>query len=231
LPVARLLAKLKQAERAFLSGWGNDVSTPQARRLAHLHFHLADHQFLRAMWSNLSRVAPQVWRSNQPSPARLELYQKRGFRTILTLRGQTNQSFVLLETEACAKLGLRLETCGLSATSLAPKNRMLLLLDLFDTIELPFLIHCKSGADRTGLAAAMYLLHYDLADCATAARQLHWRYLHFSNSRSGVLDHMITAFGRARIASGGHLALRDWIEHEYDPDRLTAEWKSETGRS
>lgn len=231
MPVARLFARLKTAERAFLDGWGNDLSTPTGRLMAHLHFHLADHQFLRALYSNWAQVAPGVWRSNQPSPGRLRALHRRGFRTILTLRGQKKHSFALLETEACADLGLRLVTCGMSATSLSPPERMLELLDVFDRIERPFLIHCKSGADRTGLAAAMYLLHYDLAEPDVAARQLHWRFMHYASSRAGILDHAIAAYGKARRAAGGTLALRDWLGQGYDPEALTAEWKAETGRA
>jgi protein tyrosine phosphatase (PTP) superfamily phosphohydrolase (DUF442 family) len=229
--LARLLAKLKGAERVFLDGWGKDLSTPRGRMLAHLHFHLADHQFLRAMYANRTQVAPGVWRSNQPSPRRLRDLHRRGFRTILTLRGQTKHSFALLEAEACDALGLRLVTLGMSATSLSPRARMLELLDVFDEVERPFLIHCKSGADRTGLAAAMYLLHYDLADVDKAAQQLHWRFMHYQSSRAGILDHAIRAFGRARVAAGGNLALRDWLTDSYDPKALTAEWKAETGRA
>jgi protein tyrosine phosphatase (PTP) superfamily phosphohydrolase (DUF442 family) len=231
VPVSALLARLKTAERAFLHGWGNDISSPLGRVTAHLHFHLADHQFLRAIYSNHFPVAEGVWRSNQPSPGRLETLKMRGFRTILTLRGQTKNSFALLETEACARLGLRLECCGMSATALGPRSRMLELLDLFDRIERPFLIHCKSGADRTGLASALYLLHFGLADHATAARQLHWRFMHFANSRAGVLDHVITAYGKACDASARPLALRTWIETQYDPVHLTAEWEAQTGRA
>ena len=32
------------------------------------------------------------------------------------------------------------------------------LLDLFDSCRYPLLIHCKSGADRTGLASGLYLM-------------------------------------------------------------------------
>lgn len=224
---ARLAAKVQTAERAFRTGWGGDITTPHGRRAAHLHLHLADHQFLRTWWTNLHEFAPGAWRANQPSPAQLARYRARGIRTILNLRGATRQSFYLLEAEACAQLGLTLVSCGLGARSLVPRARMLELLDAFERIERPFLMHCKSGADRTGLAAALYLLHIEGAPVAVAARQLHRRFLHFRNAPTGILDHMLDAFARDHAATG--IGLRDWIATRYDPQALMAEWDRSRG--
>jgi protein tyrosine phosphatase (PTP) superfamily phosphohydrolase (DUF442 family) len=224
---ARVAAKVQSAERALRTGWGGDLSTPAGRRAAHLHLHLADHQFLRTWWTNLHEFAPGAWRANQPSPAQLARYKARGVRTILNLRGATKASFFLLEEEACTRLDMTLATCAMSARSLVSRTRMLELLSLFETIEKPFLMHCKSGADRTGLAAALYLLHIERAPVEVAARQLHWRFVHFRKGATGVLDHMLDAYARDHRASG--ISIRDWIETVYDPHRLMAEWDRAQG--
>ena len=44
----------------------------------------------------------------------------------------------------------------------------------------PILIHCRSGADRTGLASVVYLARVAHADEETAERQLSIRYGHFA---------------------------------------------------
>ena len=98
----------------------------------------------------------------------------------------------------------------------------LALFHTFATAQRPMLIHCKSGADRSGLAAALYLILVCDAPVATALRQLHWRYLHFSGGPRGVLDHMIRRYGAAQAARG--VALQDWIATDYDPVALTAEF-------
>lgn len=224
---ARFAARLQRAEHSFRTGWGGDISTPASRRAAYLHLHLADHQFLRTWWTNLEEFAPGAWRANQPSPAQLARYKARGIRSILNLRGAARQSFALLEEEACDRLDLNLVTCGLSARSLSPRHRMLDLLDTFDTIERPFLMHCKSGADRTGLAAALYLLHVEHAPVEVAARQLHWRFAHLRNSPTGILDHMLDAFARDHRATG--ITIRDWIATAYDPMALMTEWDRSRG--
>lgn len=220
--MSRIAAQVQSAERFARTGWGGDLSTPAGRRAAHLHLHLADHHFLRVFWTNLHEFAPGAWRANQPSPAQLARYKARGIRTILNLRGAANQSFYLLEAEACAQLDLSLVTCGMSARSLVEPARMLQLLETFETIEKPFLMHCKSGADRTGLAAALYLLHIEHAPVEVAAQQLHWRFVHRRNAPTGVLDHMLDAYAKDQRSSA--IAIRDWIATRYDPQALMAEW-------
>lgn len=224
---ARVAATVQHAERALRTGWGSDLSTPAGRRAAHLHLYLADHHVLRTFWTNLHEFAPGAWRANQPSPAQLARYKARGIRTILNLRGAMQGSFYLLEEEACAQLDLSLVTCGLSARSLVHRVRLLELLDAFERIERPFLMHCKSGADRTGLAAALYLLHIEGAPVEVAARQLHWRFVHRRNAPTGVLDHMLDAYARDHRTTGQ--SIRDWIAGAYDPDALMAEWDRSRG--
>jgi hypothetical protein len=46
----------------------------------------------------------------------------------------------------------------MSATKRPSRRELLTLLDLFARCSYPLLIHCKSGADRTGLASGLYLM-------------------------------------------------------------------------
>jgi protein tyrosine/serine phosphatase len=228
LPLARLRASIARAESAFRNGWGRDISTPGGRRMATLHMHLADHAFLRTVWTNLEEFAPGAWRSNQPSPARIARYHAMGIRTILNLRGTPNHSYYLFEVETCRRLGLTLIDFGLAARSLAEPAKLLALLDAFETIPHPFLMHCKSGADRTGLAAALYLLHIKGAPVAQAQDQLHWRYVHLRNAPTGILDHMLDAYAAEHAATG--IAIRPWLATRYDRDALSASWAAARGR-
>jgi protein tyrosine/serine phosphatase len=223
MPFDRLKDSLDRLEERFRLGWGRDISTPAGRVAAWWHFQLADHAFLRALWRNEHEIAPGVWRANQPSPRRIAEYARRGFRTILNLRGMNGHSHDLFEREACARHGLALEEQRLSTGALVEAGRLLDLLDAFDRVEKPVLIHCKSGADRTGLAAAMYLIAVEGRPVAEAMRQLHWRYLHFRSRKTGILDHMLESFAADHAATG--IGLRDWIATAYDPERLTAEWR------
>ena len=62
---------------------------------------LKDHGFLRVWWHNLHEIRPGVWRSNQPSPARVHAAADRGIKTIINLRGPRSDGGWRLEKEAC----------------------------------------------------------------------------------------------------------------------------------
>lgn len=206
-----------------VGAFGNDVSTLRTRRLALVHFQLFDHAFLRGLWTNLSEISPGVWRSNQPSPRRIKRYKRMGIKTILSLRGHPAHpmSFMLLEQQRCAELGIELVVANLNARSVAPKENYLKVLDLLDTLKPPFLFHCKSGADRAGLASALYLLHVKGMSLNEARKQLCLRYMHLKCTKTGILDHLLTCY-ESDIKAHGPIAIRDWFETHYDRDKIAA---------
>jgi hypothetical protein len=75
------------------------------------------------------------------------------------------------------------------------------------------LVHCKSGADRAGFAAAVFLI-LDGRDMAQARRQLSLRFGHWRRSRAGVLDAVLEAFARDAGTGGDFLG---WLRDAYDP--------------
>ena len=227
--LSNLADRWKSLESRLAVEWGSDISTPDARRKALLHFHILDHGMLRALWFNLSEISPDVWRCNQPSKRGVQRLKDLGIKTILNLRGANQRSPYLFEKEACEELGLDLVSCQISARSLAPRQNILELLDAFESIERPFVMHCKSGADRAGLAAAFYLLHIKGATCARAKKQLSFRHLHISASATGILDHVLDAYEQKNAQSP--IPLREWIETCYDPLELTAEFNQARSKS
>lgn len=216
----RLFAWLKSIENSLDHALGKDISTDRARRRARLHFHVVDHGILRTFWTNLFEIAPGVWRSNQPSQDRLRKYKAMGINTVLNLRGVTDRSPYLFEKEACHELGMSMVNHKLSARSLARKAELLSLLDTFETIQKPFVMHCKSGADRAGLAAALYLLHIEGASVEEARKQLSFKYVHIRASKTGVLDHMLAAY--AADSKVDTISIRDWLQSRYNRKRLQA---------
>lgn len=219
-----LSARLKQYERNLRAKFGGDISTPEARRAAWWTFQLLDHAFLRYWWTNFAQVAPGVFRSNQPHPGRLERHARRGMRAVLNLRGASQNPHYLFEREACDALGLHLHDLQISARTLSEPGRYLELLDAFETLPKPFVMHCKSGADRAGLASAMYLIHIEGMPLAEAKEQLSLRFIHLKNAPTGILDHFLTVFGRAQAETG--ISLRDWIATGYDRAAVTDEFNA-----
>ncbi|MCI2399050.1 tyrosine-protein phosphatase [Aliiroseovarius subalbicans] len=224
----RIFNAFKRWERDFNDSFGDNISTPKGRRQARVHTHVVDHAFLRGIWTNLDQVAPGVWRSNQPSGKRLARHKADGIHTILNLRGKGTHGVYLFEAEACAELGMTLVDHSMDARALASAQEYLTLLDLFDTIEKPFLMHCKSGADRTGLASAFYLIDQMGATPEQAAGQLSLRYIHLKSIQTGILDHLLADFTAEHGKDG--ISLRDYLATRYDRDALTDSWNAKRGR-
>lgn len=215
-------------QQRIAATYGTSIATPEARRAAWWHFQLMDHAFLRGVWTNLDQVAPGVWRSNQPSPQRLRQYRARlGLKSVINLRGSGAQGFYLFEAEACRDLGLTLHDLSFSARRAPTRSALLNALDLFAVVEKPVLIHCKSGADRTGLMSALYLMAIEGRPLAEAQRQLSFRYLHLKSTDTGILDHFLTLY--AAEAKGRDV--RAWIEQDYEPERLTTSFAALRGRT
>ena len=207
--------------------YGSSIATREARRAAWWHFQLMDHAFLRGLWTNLDQIAPGVWRANQPSPRRLESYHRKlGLKSVVNLRGGSQQGFYLFEAEVCHKLGLTLHDVHFSARRAPKKAALLAMFDLFETLQKPVLIHCKSGADRTGLISALYLLDVEKRPLAEAKRQLSFRYLHLKSTETGIMDHFLTAYQ----AEAKGRPIRDWVVQDYDPARLTASFAALRGK-
>jgi len=228
LETTRMFGKLDRAmdKLAHLRrhGFGSDLSTTEGRFKGFLHFYFFDHAIIRTFWTNLFEIAPGVWRSNQPSPRRISRYSKMGIKTILNLRGTSNAGRYLMEEDACRKKNIKLVSITLSARNAAPKEKYLELLEIFDTLEKPFLIHCKSGADRAGIVSAFYLLHVEKLPLTIARRQLSLRYVHIKWIRTGVLDHILDAY-EADMDRFGQMELKEWLTKYYDSEKITATFK------
>lgn len=215
----RLKDKMLAWQDRMAAKYGSSITTREARRAAWWHFQLMDHAFLRALWTNLDEIAPSVWRANQPSPRRLAAYQRRlGLASVVNLRGASQQGFYLFEAEICHKLGLTLHDVHFSARRAPKKAALLAVFDLFEKLQKPVLIHCKSGADRTGLISALYLLDVEHRPLAEAKRQLSFRYLHLKSTETGIMDHFLTLYE----AEAQGRSIRDWVANDYDPARLKA---------
>ncbi|MCR8722959.1 fused DSP-PTPase phosphatase/NAD kinase-like protein [Frigidibacter sp. ROC022] len=222
--IRRFFNRIHEAEKRWSKSYGTDISTPRGRRQAVWHYHLADHGFLRVFWTNLFEIAPGVWRSNQPSARRLRRYREMGIRTILNLRGVDRYSFYLFEREAADRLGIEMIDIKIYARHLVPREQFMKLFSLFDRIERPFVLHCKSGADRAGLVSALWLLDQENRPVEEAQRQLHWRYAHLKGTRTGILDHLLQAYADDNAESP--IGIRDWFATRYDPEALTRSFET-----
>jgi protein tyrosine/serine phosphatase len=127
-------------------------------------------------------VRNEVYRSAQPTAAQITRYvADHGIKSVLNLRGASaGQDWYDAEMAASDALGLVHTDFRMSASIAITATEAKALVALMDRMPKPLLIHCRHGADRTGLAAALYLAQIAGAEEETAEAQLSIRYGHFS---------------------------------------------------
>ena len=188
--------------------------TPATKRKARLHFYLFDHAFLRLFWTNMDEVAPGVFRSNQPGRRRLRQLARDGVKGVISLRGPNRTPAFVLEEAYCERFGLEMHVAELQARKPPLTENVIDLIETFRRVPHPFVMHCKSGSDRAGLASAIYLLAIENASLEEARKQLSMRYLHSAHTKTGVLDRFLDLY-EARLAKGP-IPFEDWVRTEYD---------------
>jgi protein tyrosine/serine phosphatase len=148
---------------------------------------------------NLHAVsAGTLYRSAQLSKtdARWAVREYR-IKSVLNLRGaHAGQSWYDDEIAAADELGLAHFDYPLSAKRFVTSQQIDEILDIVRKAPKPLLIHCKSGADRSGLVAALYRFSEAGASAVEADRELSLIYGHFPylTSRSGAMDDSFWAF-------------------------------------
>ena len=188
-----------------------NLSTARDRRAAYAHYVWNDHAYFRLAYLNAHWISDEMVRAAQPWPFQFKAWRDRGIRTIVNLRGGRD-SHHMLEDAACRRYGLKQVNYVVASRDVPSREQILGARALFEGLEYPALMHCKSGADRAGLAAGLAIL-FEGGSAAQALAQLSWRFGHFSRSRTGILDAFFLHY--AAVAEG-RVPFLLWVEREYD---------------
>ncbi len=132
---------------------------------------------------NFNPVVPgQVYRSAQPTPSALRDYAARyKIRSIINLRGDnTGKTWYDDEVRTAGELGIKHIDFGISARKELDRNEVQQLIALMRDAPKPLLIHCNAGADRSGLASALYLADIAQQSEEVAEGQLSFYFGHIS---------------------------------------------------
>ncbi|MCQ8241902.1 protein tyrosine phosphatase [Rhizosaccharibacter radicis] len=194
------------------------LDRPAARRAAWRDSLFVDHAIFRTVWTNFAPVVPgKVYRCNHPTPWQLRAAARRlGLRTLVNLRGHRRCGSDALSREAAGRIGLAHVDMAFESRGAPHRDRILRFAGLYREIAFPMLMHCKSGADRAGLASGLVLM-FEGGNSQDALDQLSPRFGHFRRSRTGILD---AFFLRYRADAEGRLPLLDWVRDEYDEAAL-----------
>ena len=206
-----------------------EFATPQGRKRAWRALMLGDHGVLRLLYDNSHEISPgHLWRTYQPSPAKLAKWQRRGIKTVINLRGDKLSGFYLLEEEACKALGLKLHNFQVFSRE-APSPEILHGAQaLFNEIEYPAIMHCKSGADRAGLMSVLYKFFVDKKPLDEALEQLTFKYGHVRQGKTGVIDFAFSKYIAYANETGKDLSSVDdffeWVDTKYDYKETKSEF-------
>ncbi len=213
---ARRMARIAKFERP--------IDGPLSRLGAWANMLLLDHGVFRLAYLNKHPVGSGIiWRSAQPTPHQFAWFKRQGVRTVISLRGGREHGSWPLQREACERQGLKLVEFVMRSREAPSRETVLAARDFFAGVEYPAVMHCKSGADRAGLAAALFLILHEGVPVREAARQLSPRFGHWRFAKTGILD----AFFARYLVEGESRGqdFLDWVEHDYDPEQLMHEFR------
>jgi protein tyrosine phosphatase (PTP) superfamily phosphohydrolase (DUF442 family) len=186
------------------------------------------HEVSRRLFGwNFHVVVPgRVYRGAQPTPHLVEqLVEEHGVRTIVNLRGcGIPADWYVKETQAVQQLGINQEDICFSALRLPSSQELRRLVEVLDRAEYPIYLHCRRGADRTGMAAAIVMLlgHVESAGAnvtlAQAHKQLGLWYGHVAVGETRVLDRFFDLYADWLDKQGrdhNSAVFRHWLLEEY----------------
>lgn len=211
--------KVKARWHALCAG---DFNNPWLRLIAKIDLWLFDFALLRVAVNHPCEVAPGVWRSNQPTPGRLKALSKRGFKSVINLRGPAPGGAYQLERFYCDRLGLALYDVKMSARRPPDIDKVEQLKAVLTEAPRPLLLHCKSGADRAGLASALVQL-YEGVPVEQAKGQLSFRFLHVKGASTGMLDYFLETYEAANKLEP--ISFDDWLRDGYDREYILSSFK------
>ena len=116
----------------------------------------------------------KLYRSAQLTTQELEeAIRQYQIKTVISLRGSPGEtSYYEREADTLTRLQIKFVPVPLSDDFYPNENDLKLILNEFDAGQYPILIHCRVGADRTGMIAAIYERAYMNKSIDESLRQL-----------------------------------------------------------
>ncbi len=134
-------------------------------------------------------------------------------RTVINLQGPSpDKPWYQAELAESQRAGVKHYDVALSDNKLPPPERLKTLFEILDSASYPILIHCKAGADRSGLVSVLYLATYrDVPIRSAVDSQLTWRYGHMPIGRAVAMDRFFDLY----FKTNDGLGVREWAISRY----------------
>jgi protein tyrosine/serine phosphatase len=224
--MAKLGKRARRTIKRLTLGWRQalvDNSPEWLRRTvgptaSYLDSILIDHGIFRLIYLNQHPLGENAWRSAQPAPHHIRALARRGVRTIVNLRGERLCGSYWLEHEACRRYGIKLVNFQVRSRAAPTREEIKAARDLFDRVEYPILLHCKSGADRAGLMSVLYRFLKEGVPLEEAKKELSLRYGHIRQADTGILDYFFDRYLEDNARSP--IPFFEWLDKVYDPVEL-----------
>jgi protein tyrosine phosphatase (PTP) superfamily phosphohydrolase (DUF442 family) len=173
--------------------------------------------------SNLHTVVEgEIYRSAQPTGERLAQWiDELSLASVVNLRGRKSEDdrhWLVEEIATAERAGIEHVSIRMSAGDVPPAPTLRKLVETIDTAPRPMLLHCKAGAERSGLASAVAIL-LETGDLEAARREfaLDKGFVHWINPRlPRVLDDYATWLAERGETSTPD-RFRAWVATEYAP--------------
>jgi len=158
--------------------------------------------------------AGKVYRSGQlDEDGFKDAIQMHGIKSIVNLRGSRKTALWYSGEKAlCAAENVDHADIDIGLGELPSPEVLRDLVEKFESGPYPMLIHCRSGADRTALAATLYQNIVEKRPLDEAMRaQVSWRYGHFAVGKAKSIDEFFSLY--KATAHGQNL--KDWLHNTY----------------
>jgi protein tyrosine/serine phosphatase len=182
---------------------------------------LVDHNFTNLFRFNFHEISKDIYRSSQPTMWQLKrIKEKYNIKTIVNLKdANRNCAYFLFEEEKCKELGLELINVNIRSRAFPKYEQILKYKEVMENMEGPVLIHCKAGADRTGIFCTLYQYFIEKKQIKETNQLKFWPYGHVKYSDAGRIDYYFEQFAKYQ-EKNPDVDLLTWAKNIVNLDEL-----------
>lgn len=189
--------------------------------LAYVLFLAAPYFHSKLFEHNFHVVVPErFYRSAEMSGDELgKLIDAHGIKSVLDLRlsGDDPDEHGVREGDVVARHGAQYRNVSMTSSRATQRTRILAMLDAFDELPTPILVHCTSGSERSGVASVLWLIEKEHQSPAQAEEQLALRFGYNRLERAlrslfqgePTLDGIVAEYAKARETR--EISFRQWV--------------------